>query len=139
MNNQLTEVSPDAERTSLVERLYGAIAAGDVDGAVSVLAPDVELHVPGTHQLAGEHRGPDAVVAFAAATRALTDDGEHIEVLDVLEGRDHVAVLAVVRAERDGRAPLENRTVHVLATSGGRIDAIWLHNFDDVAVNEFWS
>lgn len=139
MNNQLTEVHPAAGSTSLVEQLYGAIASGDVDRAVSALAPDVELHVPGTHPLAGEHRGPDAVIAFAAATRALTDDGEHIEVLDVLEGRDHIAVLAVVRADRHGRAPLENRTVHVLATSGGLIDAIWLHNFDDVTVDEFWS
>jgi ketosteroid isomerase-like protein len=138
MNNQSTEAPPGAG-VALVEQLYGALASGDLAAVVPLLAEDVELHVPGTHALAGVHRGLEAILAFATGTRALTDDGEAIEVLDVLEGRDHVAVLAVVRATRAGRAPLENRTVHVLHTHGGRVRAIWFHNFDGASVDEFWS
>lgn len=135
MNNQLTkQMTP-----GLVAELYEAMGVGDLRRARRVLAEDVVLRVPGTHPLAGEHRGPDGVLGFVLGSRHLTDGGEDVEVLDVLEGRDHVAVCCTVRATRAGRAPLENRTVHVLRLDGGRIREIWLHNFDDIAVNDFWS
>jgi ketosteroid isomerase-like protein len=123
----------------LVADLYGALATGDIGPAREALADDVALHVPGSHPLAGEHRGPDAVLGFVLASRHLTDSGEDIEVLDVLEGERHVAVSCRVRATRTGRAPLDNRTVHLLRVDSGRIAEIWLHNFDDLTVNEFWS
>ena len=123
----------------LVVSLYQALERGDVAGAAASLDDAVVLHVPGTHPLAGDHHGPDAVLAFVAATRALTDDGEDIEVLDILEGERLVAIHAKVRATRVGRAPLENRTVHLLRTDAGRVAEIWLHNFDDLTVSEFWS
>ena len=123
----------------LVVTLYRAVAEGDVALAAAALDDDVTLHVPGTHPLAGDHRGPEAVLAFAAATRALTDDGEQIEILDVLVGERYVAVAARVRATRAGRTPLDNRTVHLLRLDGGRVAEIWLHNFDDLTVSDFWS
>lgn len=135
MNYQIMETT-DRDR---VVSLYAALARGDVAAMVGMLADDVVLHVPGSHPLAGDHRGPDAVLGFAAATRALTDDGEEIEVLDVLAGDRSVAVHARVRATRAGRAPLDNRTVHLLRLDAGRVAEIWLHNFDDLTVSEFWS
>ena len=135
MNNQLTKQNP----TELVTGLYAALGAGELEGAREALAGEVVLHVPGSHPLAGEHRGPDAVLGFVLGSRHLTDGGEDIEVIDVLEGRDHVGVCCTVRATRAGRAPLENRTVHVLRLDGGRISEIWLHNFDDIAGNDVWS
>jgi ketosteroid isomerase-like protein len=130
-----------AEATDVdhVVTLYRALADGDVAGAAATLDDDVVLHVPGTHPLAGDHRGPDAVLGFVAATRARTDDAEQIEVLDVLAGERYVAVAARVHATRAGRAPLDNRTVHVLRLDAGRVAEIWLHNFDDLTVSEFWS
>ena len=97
------------------------------------------LHVPGTHPLAGDHHGPAGILEFVAGIRALTDDGEHIEVLDVLDGDRLVAVCALVTARRSGRAPLTNRTVHVLRVDAGLIAEIWFHNFDDLTVDAFWS
>ncbi len=132
MNNQLTEPR------ILVDRLYGAVATGDLASARTALADDVSLHVPGTHPLAGDHRGPDAVLDFVLSSRRLTDHGEDVEVLDVLEGQRHVAVACRVRATRAGKE-LDNRTVHVLRMEGGHIAEIWLHNFDDLAVDDFWS
>ena len=132
MNNQLTEPR------IVVDRLYGGVASGDLASARSALVEDVTLHVPGTHPLAGEHRGPDAVLDFVLSSRGLTDDGEDVEVLDVLEGQRHVAVACRVRATRAGKE-LDNRTVHVLRMEGGHIAEIWLHNFDDLAVDDFWS
>jgi hypothetical protein len=73
------------------------------------------------------------------ASRERTETGEHIEVLDVLEGSDHAAAYLRVTAERAGKAPLDNTTVHLLRLVEGRVAEVWLHNWDNTAVNEFWS
>lgn len=113
--------------------------ARDADGVRTYLADDAVLHVPGTHPLAGAHRGAEAVLRFLDESWAITDDGEHVEVLDVLEGADHLAVYCRVTATRAGRAPLDNTTVHVLRVEDGRVAAAWLHNWDGAAVDDFWS
>ena len=135
MNNQGTETLGGRE---LVVGLYGAIAADDLTAARAVLHPDVALHVPGNHPLAGIHVGPEAVLAFAVGSRRLTDDGERIEVVDVLEGTDHIGVYCTVRATRLGRR-LDNRTIHLVHVRDGLVAELWLHNYDDLSVNDFWS
>ena len=119
--------------------LYASLLTGQLDEARRYSHDDVVLHVPGSHPLAGEHRGPDALVRFVEASRQRTDTGEHIEVLDVLEGTDHAAVYLRVTAERAGKTPLDNTTVHLLRLVDGRVAEVWLHNWDNIAVNEFWS
>jgi ketosteroid isomerase-like protein len=119
--------------------LYSAVLGGDVAGIADHVADDLVLHVPGTHALAGEHRGAANVLTFLERSRALTDTGEHIEVIDVLEGRDHAAVYCRVTATREGRPPLDNLTVHLLRIHGGKVAEISLHNRDDRPVDEFWS
>jgi uncharacterized protein len=123
----------------VARRLYAAREAGDLATVAALVTDDVVVHVPGTHALAGDHRGLAAFAEFAAATTALTDDGEAIEVIDVLGGAGHAAVYCHVTAQRAGRAPLDNLTVHVLRIIDGRVAEVWLHNFDDVAVSAFWA
>jgi len=123
----------------VARRLYAALAAGDLAVVADLVAPDVVLHVPGTHPLAGVHHGLDGFGRFSAATSALTDDGEHIEVVDILGSDERAAVYCHVTASRAGRAPLDNMTVHVLRIVDGRVTEAWLHNFDDVAVSAFWA
>ena len=130
-----THHSPGATAAAL----YRAVATDDLDAAHLALDPDVVLHVPGTHPLAGRHVGPDAVLRFVLDSRSRTASGERIELLDLLEGREHAAAYCRITAERPGRAPLDNTTVHVLRVREGRITEIWLHNWDDMTVNEFWS
>lgn len=137
MNNQTT-IHRDAP-TQLVLDLFHAVLTGDLDRASALVADDVVLRVPGTHPLAGTHIGPAAILRFVDGTRALTDDGEHIEVLDVLAGTEHVALYCHVTATRPGRAPLDNFTVHLARVAGDRITEISLHNRNDHPVDTFWS
>ncbi|MEZ5248701.1 MAG: nuclear transport factor 2 family protein [Ilumatobacteraceae bacterium] len=129
----------------------GAIAAvlaaayrddGSIDLAalLSVLHPDVALHVPGAQPLAGTHQGLDAIARFAVALRDLTVDGEHTERVDTLVGDDHVALVVHVAAERaDGRR-LDNHTVHLARVDAtGLVRDIWFHNRDQAHVDGFWS
>lgn len=119
--------------------VYGALATGDPEVARTALHPDIALHVPGTHPLAGVHVGVDAFFGFVLGSRHLTESGEDIEVVDVLEGEHHVGVYCTVRATRPGRTPLENPTIHLVRIRDGLVAEIWLHNFDDLSVNDFWS
>ena len=116
--------------------LYGAVLAGDVDRVRELVSPDVTLEVPGTHPLAGRHRGVEGILTFMAGSRAATDDGEH---LDVLDGSEHAAIYLHVTATRGQRPPLDNHTVHLVHVAGGVVDAIWIHNRADAPVNDFWS
>ena len=136
MNNQLTETSSDLE---VVLAVYGAIASGELEAARPALHPEVTLHVPGTHPLAGVHVGPDALFGFVLSSRHLTEGGEQIELVDVLRGDRHVGVYCTVRASRPGRAPLVNPTIHLVRLEDGLVAEIWLRNFDDLSVNDFWS
>ena len=135
-------ITSTTSATSLKEvavALYAALLANQLDEARRHAHDDVVLHVPGTHPLAGDHHGPEALVRFVEASRARTESGERIEVLDVLEGTDHAAAYLRVTAERAGKAPLDNVTVHLLRVVDGRVAEVWLHNWDNTAVNEFWS
>jgi ketosteroid isomerase-like protein len=134
-----TTAEPSASPGGVTMALYGALLTGDLDQARQLAHDTVVLHVPGTHPLAGEHRGAEAIIRFVEATRARTDTGEHLDVLDVLEGKDHAAVYLRVTAERAGKAPLDNTTVHIVRLVDGRVAEVWMHNWDNITVNEFWS
>ena len=139
MNNMTESVAPTTSPGEVTMALYAALLTNQLDEARRYAHDDVVLHVPGTHPLSGEHHGPDALVRFVEASRERTESGEQIEVLDVLEGADHAAAYLRVTAERAGRAPLDNTTVHLLRLVEGRVAEVWLHNWDNAAVNEFWS
>jgi ketosteroid isomerase-like protein len=122
----------------VAEGFYDAFIAGDLVRAADFLADDAVLHVPGTHALAGRHEGTAAILQFALDSRALTVDGEQLELVDLLVGREHAAAYCRITADRIGREPLDNATVHLLEIDDGRITTIWLHNRDDVTVDAFW-
>ena len=89
--------------------LDAALLSNHLEEARRHTHDDVVLHVPGTHPLAGQHRGPEALLRFVEASRERTDTGEHIEVLDVLEGADHAAAYLRVHRSASGQSPAGQR------------------------------
>lgn len=135
----MNDIADLTSKKQIVTDLYRAVRDGDLVTASQFLDPEVVLRVPGTHPLAGEHRGRAAFARFSQQTRALTVDGEQIDILDILEGDDHTAVYCRVRAARDNGAELDNTTVHMLQIRDGVVTQAWLHNWDDVTVDRFWN
>ena len=125
--------------TDPVLALYGAVRAGDPAGAAPVLTEDVVLHVPGRQPLSGDHVGRQAVIDVVSASSNLADRTAQVELVDLLVGGDHVAAYGLVTGRRDGRTALENRTVHLFRVEGHHIAEIWFHNWDQGAVDAFWS
>jgi uncharacterized protein len=123
-----------------VTALYSAPGAFDPSAIVSSLEPDVILHVPGVHSLSGDHHGIAGVGSFLQRSREATDGGEHMELIEVLSGESHIGAYVRVTAHRDGRASLDNHTVHLFRLGDdGRIAEIWFHNREQAPVDAFWS
>ena len=125
--------------SEVVDRFIAAIERRDIDAAIELLHPDVELHVPGQQPLAGVHRGIDAVLEFLRATTTLADVREELTVIDVLGSAERAAVLCHVTGHRAGEVVLDNLTVHVHRVADGRVAEIRFHNFDQMGVDAFWA
>lgn len=72
-----TAVHPTTEPTmtslsSRVQQAFGAYFQGDALPLRRLMRPDVTLVSAGTSRLAGEHRGPDAVLGFGSLVSAAT-------------------------------------------------------------------
>jgi hypothetical protein len=130
-------MTPVGSHTDLVLRLRTALGTDDLAAAGKLLDEAVRLHVPGSHPTAGEYRGLQGILDFYAASRA-TGASTAVEVIDVLEGREHVAVYCHVTGTRPDRAVLQNPTLHLYRVDGGRVAEIWFHNRDQAAVDAFW-
>lgn len=115
-----------------------AYAGGEIERLRPLLAPDVVWHVPGRSRIAGEHRGPDAVLAYFDTRRRLTDTTFRVTVRDVVLAGERVIQLAGGRAVRDG-AEVTWETVGIFRVAGGRIAECWLVPFDLYAFDEVWS
>ena len=139
MNDSTDSATVPVRPAQLVGAVYAALDAGDVEAAAEALHPEVVLHVPGSHPHAGDHVGPDAVLAFIARALGGTDRVERLEVLDLLDGGEHAAVLCNAEGYRHGEHAKHTRTLHLVRVQDARVRDIWFHNWDQGVVDAFWS
>jgi len=119
---------------AIAHRIGTAMAAADWTTVLDAITPDVVAHVPAV----GDLHGIAEVAGFLADTTDKTDNGEQFELLDALAGEGYAALYFRITAQREGRQPLDNLTVHLARLEGDRIAEIWFHNFDGPAVAAFW-
>jgi hypothetical protein len=112
-------------------------AGGPVEPVAELLHPDIVWHVPGTSPIAGDHRGPAAVIAYFERRRALADHTFVMHPKGVLEDGDAVVQLV------DGEATIagERRTwstAGVYRISDGLVAEVWLVPLDLAAFDAVW-
>jgi len=125
---------PDEE---LVRRGYDAFSSGDMVTLREVFHPDLVWHSPGRNQLAGDHRGVEAVLGFFGRTMELTGGTFRVEVHDVVANDEHVVGLNSVAAQRDGKT-LNGRNALVFHVRDGRATEVWQFWEDQYAADEFF-
>jgi ketosteroid isomerase-like protein len=123
---------------SRVRELFDAFRRGDV-GAIQAVIPDYAVwHFPGRHgQLAGAHRGREAIFAFLLRVQSLTAGSFHLELIDVLANDSRAVALFRGHGERDGRQ-LDNPTCLSMRLENGQVVEVWEYVWDLYAVDEFW-
>jgi ketosteroid isomerase-like protein len=120
---------------SVVRRLYESRAAGDLEAAAALLAPDVAWHEP--YDYLGTLNGRDAVIGAIRHSMEETGGTFRLDLHDVLASDDHVVALVRFSAERHGQR-LSGKEVGVFHVADGLIREVWFATDEDVeAVSEF--
>ncbi len=118
---------------------YAALAAGDMDRAVTTLTEDTVLHVPGRSTNTGTYTGRDGVLGFVGHAHEITGGTLDLTVHRVLDDGEWAVALCTYTASRPDRdRSLENNLAHVVRLRDGLIAESWLHSRDQYAVDEFW-
>jgi ketosteroid isomerase-like protein len=122
----------------LIRQGYDAFSRGDMDTLRELFHPDVVWHAPGRHQLAGDHRGVDAVLGYFGRTMELTGGNFRVQVHDVIANDEHAVGLHVAYAARGG-STLRDNTVLVFQISDGKATEVWQYWADPYAADQLFS
>jgi uncharacterized protein (TIGR02246 family) len=130
-------MSASEPHLELMSRYAAAWGRADAEAAFEFFADDVVMTLPGRGDLAGVHRGREAVVACIRALLERTE-GVQVEVLDALSSEQHVALLLREVATRPG-AEIDLRRVNLYRIRDGKIVAITIFEGDQYAVDEYFA
>jgi ketosteroid isomerase-like protein len=125
MSDQL----PEHPNATAYRQTAAAFRAGDMTAIEALIDADVVWHVPGTHHLAGDVIGRDAVAAFLTALGQL---GFWLVEHDVFGNDAHVCALSEMGANRPGRT-ISTRVVSIFHFRDGRQVERWLYPEDMTA------
>jgi ketosteroid isomerase-like protein len=126
------------ENEERVRSAFDAYARKDIAGAQDLLADDVTWHFAGRHPFSGDYTGKETVQDVWARRRKLTGGTLSYDVHDVLANDEHVVVLLLNKAERDGRT-LEWRSVSVYHMKGGKMTEPQDQNSSTACWSSLWS
>jgi ketosteroid isomerase-like protein len=121
----------------VIDALYQAYVTGDL-AAFDAYTDDSVWHEQGRNERTGVYKGMQAIIEHGMQLAALTDGTIATQVIEILPGDDHVAVLEHATAKRKGRA-LDMGRCTVYHLHEGKIIAMNVLPFDAAAWDEFWS
>lgn len=78
------------QNATLVRTLIDEFSRGDLAAVATHFAPDAVWELPGRGVLAGEYKGPDAIIGFLARSFELSGGTLRLQVMDVLAGQHGV-------------------------------------------------
>jgi hypothetical protein len=98
-----------------------AFRSRDLDAIAELVAHDVVWHVPGSHSMAGDIIGRDALIAWL---EKLTASGFWLREHDVFANDDHVCALSYMGTRREG-IEVETYVVSIFHFEDGRQKERW--------------
>jgi uncharacterized protein len=127
---------PNAAR---IRELFAAFRVADLAAITGTIAEDAVWHFPGRDgQLAGDHAGCEAIVAFLLNVQRLTNHTFGLELIDVIANDGHAVALFRGHASRNGRT-LDNPTCLRMRIQDGRVMEVWEFVWNLYDVDAFWS
>lgn len=124
---------------TVIETALKAFQSGDQEGFVALLADDIVVHVPGSHQLSGDYKGKqEFLTGFIAKAMELTAGNITIERHDILGGDEHVVGIYTFGIKREGRS-FSWPHVNVYHVRDGKIAEVFWTPFEQAEVEKFLS
>ena len=123
---------------SLIRRTYQDFESVDLDLLKVVMSEDVVWHEPGRSDLAGNYKGPEAVLGFLAKLKSESAGTFKIELLDVLSKPERVVVLQRDTATRKGRE-LNVIVAVEFEIHHEKITEVTVYQADTYLFDEFWA
>ena len=120
---------PEHPNAAAYRQAAAAFRAGDLAAIEALIDVNVVWHVPGTHPLAGDVTGRDAVAAFLTRLGQL---GFWLVEHDVFGNDAHVCALSEMGATRPGTT-VSTRVVSIFHFRDGRQVERWLYPEDMTA------
>jgi ketosteroid isomerase-like protein len=112
-----------------------AAKSGDWNRAFDMMSEDVVMTVPGRSAYAGRYEGKEAMREYLDAALAGTTNVE-VEMVDMLAGEEHMALVLRERIERPDRV-LEMSRVNVYRVRDGKIVEALIYEANQYEVDEF--
>ena len=131
-----TATATATANAELIRTVIEEFGRGDLAAVQSHFAPDAIWELPGRGTLAGEYRGPEAIVGFLARSFELSGGTLRLDVFDVLASQSGGAHLQRVTAHHDGRT-LDCVEVLVHEIADGKITHTH-HRPDPYAIDAFF-
>lgn len=127
------------EHIALVRRGYEAFSQGDMKTLSEIIAKDATHHVPGTHSLAGDCKGLDAILGYYQALGTESAGSFRVELQHLFaDGRGHVMSVHRGTAERAGKS-LDAMGGIMFRIVGDKVTDLDECVEDLEAVDEFWA
>jgi uncharacterized protein len=123
---------------SLIRRAYQDFESGDLDLLRTVMAQDVVWHEPGRSSLAGDYKGPVAVLGFLRRLKEQSDGTFNIEILEVVSEPERAVVFQRETARRGANA-LDVIAAVDFEVHHSRITEVTVYQFDTYQFDEFWA
>jgi uncharacterized protein len=121
-----------------LRKAYEAFADADMDTVMGLFADDIQFHVPGRSEVAGDYSGKEEVEGFIMKLMELTGGTFRLEVHDVLANDEHTIGLVTLKAERRDKR-LNQNDVHVWHVRDGKFSEFWGHPGTLYDFDEFFS
>jgi len=124
---------------ALVKRLFDAFATYDIPGIIGAIPERAVWTFPGTRsQLAGRHRGREAIVKFLTKVMVLSSGTFSLELHDIMASDEGVVALFTGTAKRGGKK-LNNPTALHVNILNGQIVEFREYVWDLEHVEDFWA
>ncbi|HXX90475.1 MAG TPA: nuclear transport factor 2 family protein [Acidimicrobiales bacterium] len=123
---------------AVVRRAFEDFESGDLDLLNVVMGPDVVWHEPGRSALAGDYRGPEAVLGFLGQLKARSNGTFRVEILDVLSEPERAVVFLRETATR-GEMALDVIAAVDFEIHHQKITEVTVYHADTYQFDEFWS
>ena len=122
---------------SVIRRVYQDFESGDLDLLGTVMAQDVVWHEPGRSSLAGDYKGPEAVLGFLRELKEQSGGTFNIEILEVVSQPERAVVFQRETAKRGGNV-LDVIAAVDFEIHHSKITEATVYQADTYQFDEFW-